>query len=311
MVNRNPCSATIPAVFCYLCGCTTWLPDRFSPECEAVTTIFCVEIAATLAMHCAGQAAHWSGSQWPVAWPVARRLAAVMVSLCAEFQMVKILISLCLMRPGLEHFLYCKTASKCILCRVCRVQDSRTGSLWTCCLHILHKGVAGNGQIMPNHSLEEQNSAVRGATGSCKWVTFRAGWPTCLQLSRGGFSDFQTVPDTQFFVCGKSMADVCLLFSFVTCASWRVQCFNLTNPTLKTSAMKCNSFCESPGKSQNSEFGMHFFETSCRLMTDVSLVSLSRHRGLVLERKSPLGCTGAGSDSAGRAKRGPTRELCF
>ena len=46
-------------------------------------------------------------------------------------------------------------------------------------------------------------------------------------------------------------------------------------------------------------------------MTDVSLVSLSRHRGLVLERKSPLGCTGAGSDSAGRAKRGPTRELCF
>ena len=180
MVNRNPCSATIPAVFCYLCGCTTWLPDRFSPECEAVTTIFCVEIAATLAMHCAGQADHWSGSQWPVAWPVARRLAAVMVSLCAEFQMVKILISLCLMRPGVEHFLYCKTASKCILCRVCRVQDSRTGSLWTCCLHILHR--QGCGRTWPNHA----KSFTRRAKQRCSWcyrqlqVGHIPGWVTNL-----------------------------------------------------------------------------------------------------------------------------------
>ena len=282
------------------------LPDHFSLVCEAVTTIFCVEIAATLAMHCAGQAALWSGLQWPVAC----RFAAVMVSLPAEFQMVKILIHLRLMRCGVEHFfLYCKTASKCILCHVRRVQDSRTGSLWTCRLHIVHRqGHGKKGPNMPNHLLEEPNSAVRGATGSCKWVTFRAGWPTCLHLSREGLSYSKTVPDTLVFdiyclcfvsniVC-KSMADTCLLtYSFVTCGSWRVKCFNLTNPILKTSAIKDNSFCDSLGKSQNLKFGMpsilfEIFETSSNQADGWRMCCFAvSHRGLVLERKLPLGFT--------------------
>lgn len=99
-----------------------------------------------------------------------------MVSLCAEFQMVKILISLCLMRPGVEHFYTAKLPQSVFFVECV---EFKTVELGVCepvaCIYYIGKGVAGNGQIMPNHSLEEQNSAVRGATGSCKWVTFRAG----------------------------------------------------------------------------------------------------------------------------------------
>ena len=132
---------------------------------------------------------------------------------------------------------------------------------------------------------------VRGATGSCKWVTFPAGWPTCLHPSRGGFSYSQTVPDTRFFVCfsyqtlSKDQWSMFVSWHFPMSHVLPEECsfsvsliqhskFQLwvTNPTLEITAMRRNNLCDFPGKSQNSEFGMPsiLFETSSRLMTDVS-----------------------------------------